>query len=437
MTGSDIYQNCSAGKYNAGTGKSASSDCLACPAGFACGVGTFAPTACTEGTFSDLGQAECLPINVTVVFAGFGTGAPFLVRGNAIALAIGGASTCTSLNVLNASYSSYYQAANGLCTDRWVFGSTRAGPHYVWETCELNSNSSIYTYIVTSKNNLWTWNETDTASAGSVYVWSIGCTLTPARSFVGYWRSDGGSCYNISSANQSGSNATLWIPAAAVGLTGGALSNMGCLMTLLFDLNANNYMLNCTNGRAYLGVIMFNALGVISPSAQGNGGPDSTFLVQQNLLDLGGTSVSPTTIIPAVQALLLMPTYQPALWPASNGIVVAQNLFFGCPCPTGQAGPAVPQCTACLPGTFASSVNSSSCRNSPVGSYVPLPGAATATLCPLGAVCPIAGMPVTMACDAGAYCPATGMHLCRHLRLAFVQMTVILSVFFFVCVLLL
>lgn len=36
-------------------------DCMACPAGYTCGVGTVTPTPCSPGTYSDVGESVCHP----------------------------------------------------------------------------------------------------------------------------------------------------------------------------------------------------------------------------------------------------------------------------------------------------------------------------------------------------------------------------------------
>jgi hypothetical protein len=46
-------------------------------------------------------------------------------------------------------------------------------------------------------------------------------------------------------------------------------------MTLLFSYDSNNFLLNCSNGNAYLGVVVFHALGSIAPTAAGPGGSGS------------------------------------------------------------------------------------------------------------------------------------------------------------------
>jgi hypothetical protein len=110
----------------------------------------------------------------------------------------------------------------------------------------------------------------------------------------------------------------------------------------------DRYNLTCTDGYTYNGVLFFGAM-TLSPSITGNGGTGSSFLFQQNLLDVTspGFASFPSTSLTAVQNCLATPT---SCFPLVSNSVMAGNFYFGCGCPIGQYGPTFPSCTPCPSG---------------------------------------------------------------------------------------
>ena len=186
---------CAAGHANALTGQTAISACATCPTGTYALASSSTCTACAAGSYApSAGMSACLPINTTLFFAGYDSGAPFYITCNAAALQTGNANGCTQLQIVNAFTSAYYQTLNGLCTNVWNFSvTTLAGPHWVSETCSDPSVAgSVFNYWVTLSGGQFIFNLTDTGgvASGNVFTWASGCTLVPPSSFVGYWRPD-------------------------------------------------------------------------------------------------------------------------------------------------------------------------------------------------------------------------------------------------------
>ncbi len=123
----------------------------------------------------------------------------------------------------------------------------------------------------------------------------------------------------------------------------------------------DRYSLNCSNGKSYLGALIFGLLGT-SPSVSSPGGVGSSVLFQQNLYDVTmaiGSSFPTATISEVTNALA--PQYNPAKFPVVGSNVYAGNLWLYCPCRGGEYGPMSGQCTACPQGTRSFSA-SAICR---------------------------------------------------------------------------